>query len=173
MSENYSQGFREALLQKMLGPAAKSLRTLAKESGVPQSTLSRWRHAASTLSSMSTDTQGKTPKSTRDWPAAQKLSLISEAASIPPLDLGAFLRSKGLLSTDLDAWRNQAIAALSDSQSERRRSEGAARRIKELERELDRKDRRLRASEALLDLQKKVREIWGDEGDPIPPKSGP
>jgi uncharacterized protein HemX len=83
------------------------------------------------------------------------------------------LRSKGLLSTDLDAWRNQAIASLSDSQSERRRSEGAARRIKELERELDRKDRRLRASEALLDLQKKVREIWGDEGDPIPPKSGP
>ena len=39
------------------------------------------------------------------------------------------------------------------------------RRIKELERELRRKDRALAETAALLVLQKKVHEIWGDGDD--------
>ena len=40
------------------------------------------------------------------------------------------------------------------------------------QRELDRKDKKLRAAEALLDLQKKVREIWGDGDDDTGTRSG-
>ena len=40
-----------------------------------------------------------------------------------------------------------------------------SKRIKELERELRRKDKALAETAALLVLQKKVREIWGDGDD--------
>ena len=45
-------------------------------------------------------------------------------------------------------------------------------RIKELERELRRKDKALAETAALLVLKKKVQAIWGDEDDDTEPKSG-
>jgi transposase len=174
MSANYTDGFRANLVRRMTGPHAMSATALAEETGVPQPTLSRWRLAASTLPAME-QSNGDDPasKSTRQWTAAEKLAVVAEAAAVAPAELGAFLRKKGLRSTDLDAWRGQIIAALGDRKAERRKSDADGRRIKELERELERNARRLRAAEALLDLQKKVREIWGDEGEFTPPKSAP
>ena len=46
-----------------------------------------------------------------------------------------------------------------------------AKKIKALERELRRKDKALAEAAALLVLQKKVQEIWGDEDESIAEKS--
>ena len=174
MSADYTDDFRANLVRRMVGPDGMSARRLAAETGVGQSTLSRWRLAASTLHVMS-QSKGNEPasKSTRQWTAAEKLAVVAAAASVAPAELGEFLRKQGLRSTELDAWRAQIVAALGDRRAERRRSDADGRRIKQLEQELGHKDRRLRAAEALLDLQKKVREIWGDEGAFTPPKSAP
>jgi hypothetical protein len=43
--------------------------------------------------------------------------------------------------------------------------------VQELERELRRKDKALAEAAALLVLQKKVREIWGDADASTPPRS--
>lgn len=174
MTANYAVGFRANLVRRMTGPSAASASALAKESGVSQSTLSRWLLAASTLPVMNVkrDDDGA-PKSTRQWTATEKLAVVAEAATLAPADLGAFLRAKGLRAADLHAWREQVVAALGDTKANRRKAAAEAGRIKNLERELERKDRRLRAVETLLDIQKKVREIWGEEGEFTPPKSAP
>ena len=52
-----------------------------------------------------------------------------------------------------------------------RRSTGDAKRIKELERELARKDKALAETAALLVLKKKVQAIWGDGDDDTNPES--
>jgi hypothetical protein len=44
-------------------------------------------------------------------------------------------------------------------------------RIKELERELNRKEKALAEAAALLVLKKKVQEIWGDEDDTMDSRS--
>ena len=172
MSSSYTSGFRESMVRRLTGPSAVTIRFLSRETGVAHTTLSRWLRWASTLPAMSSKSDvDATPKSTRQWTAEEKFAVVMEAASIPAEELGAFLRKRGLRSTDLGVWRQQIFAALSDRKSDRRRAAAEEGRIKNLQRELDRKEKRLRAAEALLDLQKKVREIWGDEGEFTPPKS--
>ena len=47
-----------------------------------------------------------------------------------------------------------------------------AQRMRALEKELNRKDKALAETAALLVLKKKVQEIWGDEDDPIARSNG-
>ncbi len=81
---------------------------------------------------------------------------------------GAFLR-RGVHEAELEQWRaavldaGQAALEGGGSRAATRGVEG--KRIKELERELRRKDKALAEAAALLVLQKKVREIWGDGDD--------
>ncbi len=44
-------------------------------------------------------------------------------------------------------------------------SEAQSRRIRDLERDSSKKDKRLKEATALLELQKKVHALWGDEDD--------
>jgi len=64
----------------------------------------------------------------------------------------------GLHEADLAAWREAAISGLGAAQAPQARS-GDARRVRELEKELRRKDKALAETAALLVLQKKVRAI--------------
>ena len=59
----------------------------------------------------------------------------------------------------LDALQN------SSSKKKARRNTVDAKRIRALEKELNRKDKALAETAALLVLKKKVQEIWGDEDD--------
>ncbi len=174
MARHYEQGFRDNLVRRMCGPNAISARALAAETGVGQPTLSRWKASAFNLSVMNTPPDPTTPgKSTRDWTAMEKLAVVGEAAGLAPEQLGAFLRTKGLRTAELDAWRAQFLSAVGDGKSARRRAEADARRIKELERELRGKDRRLKVTEALLELQKKVGLMLGDADESTPSRSEP
>ena len=51
-------------------------------------------------------------------------------------------------------------------------SKAEAKRLRELERELQRKDKALAETAALLVLQKKVQAIWGDGDDDTEAKKG-
>jgi len=87
--------------------------------------------------------------------------------TLTPTEIGAFLRSKGLHQTHLEQWRLQMLKGLQNdlpSQKAQKRNSGA-KRIRALEKELNRKEKALAETAALLVLKKKVREIWGDEDD--------
>ena len=87
-------------------------------------------------------------------------------------ELGAFLRREGIHESQLEEWRAKATeaatGALKAPHAKRSERTPEARRIKELERELLRKDKALAEVAALLALKKKVQEIWGDEDDDTP-----
>ncbi len=117
------------------------------------------------------------PKSPRQWTAEEKLKLVLEAASIPDEDLGAFLRSKGLHEAQLKEWHELATRAAEEALSTHKKKSGRkttseAKKIKELERELRRKEKAMAEMAALITLQKKMREIWGDADDDTPTRSG-
>ena len=74
----------------------------------------------------------------------------------------AWCREQGLYPSDLEAWRDQAIAALATPAEVRARPEETRkdrRRIQELEREMRRKDKALAETAALLVLSKKLSAI--------------
>lgn len=172
----YSETFRTKLVQKMLLPNARPVSALAREAGVPEGTLFRWKKEI-TLGGMSADrTDDKTPPPTKpphQWSAEEKLAVVLEAAAVAEAELGAFLRRKGLHAAQLAEWRKQMLAALDGrgGKADRKAANVEARRVRDLERELRRKDKALAEAAALLILKKKAQAIWGDEDDNTDPEN--
>lgn len=104
-------------------------------------------------------------KSPKDWKPEDKLKIVLEAQNIPDNQLGAFLRTKGIHETHLQQWRARILDGLSDTPVPKKpaRSSADVKKIKELEKELQRKEKALAEAAALLVLKKKVHAIWGDE----------
>jgi len=161
----YSEQFKSKMVQKLAMPGGPSATALAKETGVPQSTLSRWLRKAGTVGSM----KNKRPQ---DWSTEEKWQAVLEAEGLSGEELGAFLRRKGLYRAHLERWRAAMQSALgSETKSSKKRSP-EARRVRELEKELRRKDKALAEASALLVLKKKAQAIWGDEDDDTIPRNG-
>ncbi|MBN9165711.1 MAG: hypothetical protein J0I07_32475, partial [Myxococcales bacterium] len=79
-------------------------------------------------------------------------------------ELGAVLRREGLHEADPAEWRRAAGAALAGG-SKATAGSVEARRVRELEKQIRRKDKALAEAAALLVLQKKIQALWGDEDD--------
>lgn len=163
------------MVQRMAGPEGISANALSNDVGVSQSTLSRWLRETRTVRSMGgTENKRKgNGSSPRQWTSEEKLRAVLEASALSEKDLGTFLRRKGLHGAQLDEWRTVAQAALSATKKpSRRKASPEAKLVKELQREIRRKDKALAEVTALLVLKKKIEAIWGDEGDDTPTKSG-
>lgn len=166
MTMVYPQELRERLVSRMLGSERKSACSLAKETGVSQTTLSRWNQSARRVASMTnTNDPGGTaprpPRRPQDWSPEERLRAVIEASALADADLGAWLRRQGLHEATLAQWREAALRGLGGGGAG---SAGDAKRVKELERELHRKDKALAETAALLVLRGKLNALWEEEG---------
>lgn len=167
----YTDSFKAKMVQRLSAPNAISAISLSKEVGVSQSALSRWLVMARTVGPMTkerpSDRAVQQTSSTRS--AGEKIRIVMAAAALGPDELGAFLRREGVHEAELEQWRVAIVEAATvalDGGATRPSSRGAeTKRIKELERQIRRKDKALAETAALLVLQKKVQEIWGDGDD--------
>ena len=106
----------------------------------------------------------------RRFSAEYKLRIVREAdACKGDGDVAALLRREGLYSSHLSSWRRQrdeiAKAGLT-SRKRDRKAKAEAPRIKELERENARLQRRLARVETMLEIQKKSLRAPGDPPEP-------
>jgi transposase-like protein len=167
---HYSEKFRARMVEKMAGPQPLTALALAAETGVCQTTLSRWLREAITLRKKMAKRHDEEEQKlvAADGPqrtAEEKFSLVLEAATIAEAALGEWLRRKGVHAAQLEEWRTQAMAGIGGATKRSKDTAADARQIRQLERELARKDKALAEAAALLVLQKKVQAIWGDEDD--------
>lgn len=175
----YSPMFKNAMIQKMSGPDAISATALSKKVNVPQSTLSTWLRKAGMDPSfnfpnntyvLNNMAKKKDPKRPDDWSAEDKLNIVLEASSLTDEQLGAFLRNKGLHKTHLDQWRLQMLNGLDNGSPKTKTPSRRAdvKRIRALEKELNRKEKALAETAALLVLKKKSRKSGGTRTSPQP-----
>ncbi len=163
----YSASFRKRMVQRMTGLKALSAAKLAEEVGVPQPTLSRWLRDTAIVENVTkkkVKPAAPTARRPSEWPAEDKLRAVVGAASVPDPELGGWLRREGLREEDLERFRADAIAGLAPP-PKKAKGAGEQKRIKELERELKRKDAALAETAALLVLRKKAVALWGEEGE--------
>lgn len=176
----YSSKFKAAMVRKMAGPNAISANALSREIGVSQTVLSRWLRLASeqvvcvpkqSFQGAMSVSQSKRPK---DWTPEEKLRVVVEAESLSDEVLGAFLRKNGLYEAHLKEWRQQMLMALTQrSPLKSFKNSSEQRHIRELEKELDRKDKALAEAAALLILQKKAQILFGGgEAEPTQKRNG-
>jgi len=125
----------------------------------------RWLRKAATVGTM----KNKRPQ---DWSTKEKWQAVVEAEGLCDEELGAFLRRKGLHRAHLERWRAAMQSALGSGTTSSTKRSPEARRVRELEKELRRKDKALAEASALLVLKKKAQAIWGDEDDDTIPRNG-
>ncbi len=159
------------MVQRLAGPGKATALRLSAETGVSQATLSRWLREARMVGEMSDKKKegGKGAKRSGE----DMLRIVAQAAQLKDEELGAFLRKEGVHEATLVGW--QAVAAEGLSQATKpkpRKASPEAKKLKELEKELLRKDKALAELSALVVLQKKVQAIWGDEDEDTPKKRG-
>jgi transposase-like protein len=141
----------------LVEPDAISASALSRDVGVSQVTLSRWLREAGNIGVMSKSKKNPTPQSPRDWPFEKKLRVVYEALSLSDKALGEFLRTEGLHEAQLSEMRSAIEEALSPKKkSVSKRGSSETKKIKQLEKELTRKEKALAEVTAILVLKKKL-----------------
>jgi hypothetical protein len=169
----YPAEFKTEILQKMSGPYGRTARELSRETGVHYTTLSQWKREAGKIVHMSK--KRKNQKRPEERTPQQKFALVLEASRLADEELGEFLRSNGIHQVDLKRWEEEALSGLTHKKETSAQSKAIRELKKEIQkkdREIHRKDKALAETAALLVLQKKVREIWGDGDDDTTPRNG-
>ncbi|RKH67437.1 hypothetical protein D7X96_19580 [Corallococcus interemptor] len=169
----YTDAFKSQMVKRMLGPPAMTATELSKQVGVTQPTLSMWLREARRVAAAMPD-EKPVPAAPKKWTAQQKLRVVAAAHGLEDEALGALLRREGLHEGELRAWRDAAAGALEPgaeaaasgplTAGQRRRLAASEKRVKELERELHRKEKALAEAGALLFLEKKLQAMGWDEG---------
>lgn len=105
-------------------------------------------------------------KNADEWSSKDKFGVVVETAGLNEAELAEYCRRKGLFIEQIEAWRvvcQDANAHTADrNRDQREQSKGDRKRIKQLEKELLRKDKALAEAAALIILRKKAQAIWGD-----------
>ncbi len=159
MRKPYSPTYKAKLLERLTGPNAITAHRLSKETGVSQQTFSRWKQELrdNPVVAGKKSKKSKRPKGRTTWKLDDKLRVLTEARELVGPALGAYLRREGVHPDLLQAWRN-ALDQHATGTADKRR-------IRELERELRRKEKALAEAAAILVLQKKMRQFLGGEED--------
>ena len=175
----YSDVVRARMIRRMVGPGAMSARALARETGLSNVVLSKWLRQAGKVRAMpDKDEPPQGPPSARpaqQWSTAEKLRVVVETSELAGEALGEYLRGHGLHQAQVERWRADAKEAFERPRTDGQAGQTAAarRRIKELERELRRKDKALAETTALLVLRKKLNALWGDGDDDTDDRNEP
>jgi hypothetical protein len=160
--KHYSAERKEALLRQMMPPMNKPISELARENGIAEQTLYTWRR---NLKAQGVPVPGN-GKNAEEWSSKDKFGVVLETAGLNEAELAEYCRRKGLFIEQIAAWRaacQDANAHTADRNREQReQSKGDRKRIKQLEKELLRKDKALAEAAALIILRKKAQAIWGD-----------
>ena len=153
----YGQSFKDRAVARLLPPESATLELVSKEVGISSKTLQSWRE----------ELQSK-PARGRAWTAPARLQAVITTASLSEADKNAWCREHGIYPAELEQWCTSATTALAEPQDARASPQATRqdrKRIKDLERELLRKDRALAEAAALLVLSKKVAAIYNKGED--------
>lgn len=153
MTKPFSVAFKQKMVQRLTGKNAVTASQLSRETGVQQQNLSRWLEEARSL-----PTVAKKPKPVvREWTVEQKARVLAEASKLDGEELTGYLERESVKLREYEQWRlaldEGGVASVS-----------TIRRIRQLERELARKEKALAEAAALLILEKSGGVLWGGRG---------
>jgi transposase-like protein len=137
---------------RLLPPESSAIDLVSREVGISVATLERWR--ADALANAS-------GAGTSRWTPAARLQAVIVTAAMDETTRSAWCREQGLYPAELEAWKRDAIAGLGEPRAASAvEAQQDRRRVKELERELHRKDKALAETAALLVLSKKLSAVF-------------
>lgn len=149
----YNPEFKENLLKKVFTKNDDiSIRQIAFDANIPPETLYSWLRKLKKRGSNMTH---------NNYSKSEKFELCLRYFNLDESEKGKFLRQKGLKSYQLDSWRSD----FTKNKTKHINSENIKhkRKIKELKKELRRKEKALAETATLLTLKKKFQEMIQDK----------
>lgn len=163
MSKNYTKEFKQAVVKKALIPGGPSRAEIISEFGISPSALYRWVQEYGKSSPMK---KNKKIKASHNWSPEEKLEAIKDTKNLSEEELGAYLRSNGLHSHQLNTWNKEVLAALKSKFYPNKKDPKVLALEKEnkaLQKSLTRKEKALAEAAALLILKKKADDYFSEE----------
>lgn len=161
----YTTEQKSKIIKRMMPPNNESVVIISREERIPEATLYKWRKDAR-IAGNPTPGNGQTSDK---WSSQDKFLVVMETFSMNEFDLAEYCRKKGLYREQIIAWREVCLQANGQSfnQTKQLNSElkNERNRAKELERDLQKKEKALAEAAALLLLRKKAQAIWGEDED--------
>jgi transposase-like protein len=151
---NYTQEFKEQAIQKTLQRGDKTIQCIADELNMSYHTLKNWLKSEP-IKTMENSTTEKRPD---DWTLAERLQCLLDSHTLEGDELNAFCRERGLFVHHLESWQKAFITPPKpplDAPSKQA--------VKQLKKELNRKEKALAEAAALLVLQKKFNAFWEEK----------
>ena len=172
MSPRFSQSFKKQAVEKVLNRQDNTtLKEVADSLGIGLSSLSRWilqaKNQELETSSFNEVSHMKKEKRPQDWTLEERLNMIISCAVLDEKALSEHCREQGIYPHHVALWKlDFASGSQSDNKPVSRNEVKILKNEnKALKKELNRKDKALAETAALLVLQKKVHEIWGNDED--------
>ena len=175
MRTKHSQSFKMRAVEKALNRGAGiTLNEIIEELGIGRSTLSKWMKDAKnnelenlTGGGILSSRNKKKEKRPQDWSLGEQLEIVMACASLDEEKKSEYCRKQGVYPHHVNQWKldfasgNSSIEKVTTRQEMKNlKSENKA-----LKKELNRKNKALAETAALLVLQKKVKAIWGNDED--------
>ncbi len=162
MPHKYSAEPKESIVNKMIPPNPLSVSQLVKETGISDVTLYKGRKDYGSLGIAAPTNKNNSDR----WIAEDKLAVVIETASFNDAQLSEYCRSKGLYPEQVNEWKTSALTGYQNSHQMKKEKtlnqQQDKKKIKQLEKELRRKEKALAETAALLVLSKKCQAIWGE-----------
>lgn len=163
----YSNKLKQSMAAKILRPSGPSALSLAGETGISQSTLSKWAREFKESGGIIVGDVQRRPK---DWSRIERFQAMLDCEKLNTSELGLYLRRNGLTSEHIKKWKIECATGAQSPGVGRPAKNPEIKKLekknRDLMRELNRKDKALAETAALLVLKKKAQAIWGDpEGE--------
>lgn len=162
---SYNRERKAAILNKLLPPNNRPVAEIAQEEGIATATLYQWLKQHKQQDSC----MAQTDKSQATWNNDTKFAMLLETAALNAAEVGEYCRRKGLYTEQLNQWKNDCLNGLSTAKQNQQAVDSqlktAQQHIRDLEKELRRKEKALAESAALLVLQKKFQALWEAEAE--------
>ena len=161
--KHYPEELKSNIIARMLPPNNDAVVKLSEETGIPKDTLYSWRikHRRAGRVASASD------KPSSSFSSEERFHMVLETATMTELQTNEYCRTKGLYTEQLVSWRQACAAANGDSPApiDRDRLRTLRKENRILQAELDRKEKALAETAALLVLKKKVQLLWKDQKD--------
>jgi transposase len=163
-TQSYNEEFKKMAVQKLLSLNSLGLSGTARQIGIPYTTLFNWKKKYANSFVMK---KTKNKALAINWTAEEKLEAVNKTYAMTENELGEYLRSNGLNSCDLDAFKTEFLSSLPSRGRPKLDPEIIDLRnsVKDLTKNLNKKDKALAEMSARVILLKKSHLIWGDRED--------
>jgi len=171
MGIRHTQSYKIQAVEKALSRSPQtSLQEIADNLGVGYSTLGKWISKSRKHELEYVDPMMKTKeKRPQDWSLEERLNMVITCASLDEEKMNAYCREQGVYSHHIKQWKedfSNGNSSVSKVKSQTQLKQ-LKRENKTLKKDLNRKEKALAETAALLVLQKKVTAIWGSDEDSL------